>query len=281
MTTETLPDPVSFNGSLLTHATDVAILAAFCGQPLPPDDQQRAAAGPHAPDASEPHETGLDGDAATDPGSGADSTDADDLRLDPRCGTGGPVSANEYGHADLANVGNRAYLALLIRTLLRSIPLDRDATRTFSAPALVATAFAGLPIPTDAVGRAHCLLDAYAARGRLLRLPGPRRFISITKGFVEDPPRYVWWSPERAAPLRRLPAQHTGPVQRPHWVPVSLRKLPSGWSPSTEKLADWPAVRASLGDAHLPLELPPGYTWVEAHERGNDPGWRSGAIRDR
>jgi len=276
VTSELLPDPVTFAGVTLTHATDLAILAAHLGLAASDAPTANAAAGEQVDrDRTANPGTGLDGDPSDDPG----CFDADDP-LDQRCGTGGPTSDDTYGELDLSSAGNRAYLALLIRTLLRTVTSDSDGTRTFTAGKLVATTFAGLPVPADAVGRAHRLLDAYAHRGRLLRLPGTRRFVGVTSGFVEDPPTYVWWPPGQAAPLRRLPTPSLGRLHRPHWVPVSLRQLPHGWSPSPEKVASWPAVRANLGDAYLPWNLPPGHTWVEAHERGSDPGWKSGAVRD-
>jgi hypothetical protein len=58
-------------------------------------------------------------------------------------------------------------------------------------------------------------------------------------------------------------------------------RLPDGWEPSPDKVAAWPQLHASLGPTYLPPKLPYGHIWVEAHERGSDPNWRSGAVRTR
>lgn len=272
VSTQRLPNPVEFAGIPLAHATDLTILAAHLGVTPPDEQSQAAAAGDHAEHAAAG--TALDGDAPDSVGHGNDDAPAED-----DCGTGGPLANMEYGEQDLSDPTNRAFLALLLRTVVRTVEPGDVGVRSFTAPVLVATAFAGLTIPKDAVGRAHRLLDAYAARGRLLRLPGEMKLISITKGWREGPPTYLWWPPGGRAPLHRLPVGIGPVVRRPHWVPITIRNLPHGWEASQEKIATWPAIRASLGPTTLPRELKPGTTWVEAHERGNDPGWQSGAVR--
>jgi hypothetical protein len=227
--TDPLPDPVNFSGTTITHATDLTILAAFCGLPDP---------GNPSPEAT----------ARQTP---AGSTEGDD----------------------------KTHLALLLRTMHRTVPEEPDGTRTFTAAALAATTYAGLPAPAYAATRAARLLDAHASAGQLLRLPGQTRYLGTREGFAPDPPTYLWWPQGTAAPVHRQPSWTPPALLRPHHVPVTLRKLPEGWSPSPSKLAGWPALRAALGPAYLPTILPPGYTWVEAHERGKDPGWQSAAVR--
>jgi len=274
VTSERLPNPVNYAGITLTHATDLTILAAHLSQAAPDTTSAQAAAGNHARPA--PQDTALDGDRPDAPGSGNADEPAEDF-----CGSGGPVTDLEYGERGLADPGNRSYLALLLRVVARTIEPGQDGVRGFTAPVLVATAFAGLLIPRDAVGRAHRVLDAYAARGRLLRLPGKTRFGLAPVESREEPPTYLWWPPGSRPPVHRRQPMFGPAVRRPHRVPVSLRQLPDGWEPSPEKIASWPQVHASLGPTYLPEQLPPGHTWVEAHERGNDPGWRSGAVLRR
>jgi hypothetical protein len=274
ITTERLPDPVIYAGIPLTHATDLTILAAHLGEHPPDNATAQAAAGPHA------HPTladaALDGDPPDAPGIGNPEAPAED-----ECGSGGPTSDLEHGERDLRDPNNRAYLALLLRAVARTVQPGPDGVRSFTAPVLVATTFAGLPAPKDAVGRAERLLDAYAARGRLIRLPGQRRFGITTHGFREAPPSYLWWPPGGRPPTRRSRCTAGPAVRQPHRIPVTLRKLPEGWEPSPAKVATWPQVHASLGPTYLKAQLPPGHTWIEAHERGKDPGWRSGAVRRR
>lgn len=274
VSTERLPDPVVFAGIELTHATDLTILAAHLGVSPPDEQTQAAAAGDHAEHASDG--AAMDGEAPEAVGSGNEDAPAED-----DCGTGGPESDLEHGEQDLADPANRAFLALLLRTVVRTVEPGDVGVRSFTAPVLVATAFAGLTVPKDAVGRAHRLLDAHAARGRLLRLPGEIKLLSVTSGWREGPPTYLWWPPGGRAPLHRLPAGLGSVVRRAHLVPVTIRQLPHGWEASPEKIAAWPAIWASLGPTNLPRELKPGTTWVEAHERGSDPGWKSGAVQRR
>jgi hypothetical protein len=272
VSSEQLPNPVLFAGQEIKYATDLTILAAYLGLQPPDDATQAAAAGDHA----EAAQTGasLDGDAPGDVGTGDTDTPAED-----NCGTGGPTSHLQHAEQDLADPANRAFLAQLLRTAGRAIEPGEDGVRSFTAPVLVATAFAGLVVPKDAVGRAHRTLDAHAARGRLLRIPGERKLVSVTAGFIEGPPTYLWWPPGGSPPVHRLPNVFGSVVRRAHQVPITIRELPPGWTASPEKIAAWPQVWASLGPTHLPRVLRPGTTWVEAHERGRDPGWRSGAVR--
>lgn len=68
------------------------------------------------------------------------------------------------------------------------------------------------------------------------------------------------------------PDRHLARIVRRHWVPMHLRRLLGKHKrPHPEKVRMYSEARRQHGmHGVLREELPPGYTWVEPHERGGD-----------
>ncbi|MFI6025102.1 hypothetical protein [Amycolatopsis magusensis] len=89
------------------------------------------------------------------------------------------------------------------------------------------------------------------------------------------PDVFVWW-PDGAG-ARRIPDQArrmgglAGRVKE-HWVPPGMRQLPDGFRASDQAKANYAKYVRGLRGPKASVELPPGFTFVRGHRRGDEPG---------
>lgn len=89
------------------------------------------------------------------------------------------------------------------------------------------------------------------------------------------PDVFVWWPDGAGAPhitdQARRPGGLAGQVKE-HWVPPGLRQLPDGFRASEQAKANYAKYISGLHGPHASVELPPGFTFVRGHRRGDEPG---------
>ncbi|UOZ07020.1 hypothetical protein [Amycolatopsis sp. WQ 127309] len=89
------------------------------------------------------------------------------------------------------------------------------------------------------------------------------------------PDVFVWWPDGAGAPRvpdqARRPGGLAGRVKE-HWVPPGMRQLPDGFRASEQAKANYAKYVRGLRGPQASVELPPGFTFVRGHRRGDEPG---------
>ncbi len=151
--------------------------------------------------------------------------------------------------------GDLTLVAVAVSRLRRHGRLASDLTRRASASEIATFCF-GPDRPHQLVAAITSALDRRVAAGLL--------------GHVGS--EYVWSPSQRTPPRRSAPTGwETAPIRREqireHWVPGFLRRLPPGWNASRQQLELY-AVDRAAGLIHGADVMPPGWTYVRGHPRG-------------
>ncbi|HKS44291.1 MAG TPA: hypothetical protein VJT49_04090 [Amycolatopsis sp.] len=92
---------------------------------------------------------------------------------------------------------------------------------------------------------------------------------------------FVWWPDSAEAPRVADQAQRPGRLSgrvKEHWVPPGMRQLPDGFRASEQAKTNYAKYIRGLRGPQASVELPPGFTFVRGHRRGDEPAavWLDG-----